>query len=262
MAKFPKVKLEKLEISKIVCGTNPFLGISHFTVSRDLFLKEYFTADRVVEIMSYLQEEFGVNAVISSPRDEIAQAIEKVEEETGERYQWLCTPSNSRVTARGLERDLHQQIQWCADNGVAVCMPHRSYTDQHMVVAEGRIDGIEDYLAQIRDLGMVPGLSTHYYETLKIVKKRDYDVSLVVQPVNTLGFQSNIEVNTLANIIRSFDRQVIAIKPFAAGRLLPEVGLNFTLNNIKENDLVAMGVDNIQNADYDCQVALGILGLE
>ncbi len=253
------IRLENLEISKIVCGTNPFLGISHFTISRDMFLREFFTVDRIAEVMGYVMEEFGINACISSPRDEIYKAINRVEEELGTRYLWICTPSATRETAVGLEPDLHQQIQWCADHQVSVCMPHRSYTDNNLHVAERRIIGIEPYLAQIRDLGMVPGLSTHYYETLQIVREREYDVSLVIQPLNTLGFQSNIEVNTLAGMIKHSPKQVLAIKPFAAGRLLPEVGLQFVFSNIKKNDIVACGFDSIQNADYDCQLALELL---
>jgi hypothetical protein len=47
---------------------------------------------------------------------------------------------------------------------------------------------------------------------------------------------------------------VIAIKPFAAGRVLPEVGLTYVLNAIRPTDFVAVGVGNIHEADYDCQL--------
>ncbi|GAB4305120.1 MAG: hypothetical protein Kow0069_00450 [Promethearchaeota archaeon] len=259
MARVPKVRLENLELSRLVCGTNPFLGISHFTPSRDLLLREYFTAERIAEVVGYVLEEFGVNAVISSPRDEIHSAIETVEREVGERLHWICTPSDQRVTAAGLEADLSQQIRWCAERGVSVCMPHRSFTDAHLHAATNEITGLEPHLAQIRDLGMVPGLSTHYHETLRVVARRKYDVALVVQPINPLGFMCNLEVNSLAKTIRASSVQVLAIKPFAAGRVLPEVGLPFVLNSIKPNDFVACGFDGLPNADYDCQLFLELL---
>jgi hypothetical protein len=250
----PKVDLESMSISRLVCGTNAFCGISHFTVSRDMFLREYLTQDRIVEIMTFILQEFGVNAIISSPRDHIYEAIQTVQKETGEKYHWICTPSSARETATDLPPNMAGQVQWCADHEVSVCMPHRSYTDAKMDTMTMEIEGIEEILADIRDHGMIPGLSTHYYDVIRICDLRNYDVSLIVQPLNVQGFQSNIEVNTLIAAIHGTKRQILNIKPLAAGRIEPEIGLNFSLNNIKPNDFVACGFSCIQDADYDCQL--------
>ncbi|MHA1820134.1 MAG: hypothetical protein ACTSU2_06170 [Promethearchaeota archaeon] len=256
----PRVKLENLELSRLVCGTNPFLGISHFTKSRNMFLKEYFSdVNKIFEITSYLFEEYGVNCIVSSPRDKIYEVVKKMEKEFGEPYYWLCTPSDNRITAKGLSRDLKSQIKWCAEHNVAVCMPHRSWTDTNLNPKEKKIKDLKKYTNLIRDLGMIPGVSTHYFESLQAVEKNNYDVPLIIQPLNTIGFQSNIEVNTLITHIKSTKRQILVIKPMAAGRLIPEVGLNFAFNNIKENDFVACGFDNLQNADYDAQLVDEIL---
>ena len=161
----PKIPLEgeNLEISRLVCGTNAFCGISHFTTSRDLFLSQYFSdVNKIAEIMSFLAEEFGVNACISSPRDSIAKAIEIVENETGLQYNWICSPSGTRQTAGGMPAELSKQIDWCADHNVKVCMPHRSWTDFQIDGAKLEIRDLPEVTAYIRDKGMVPGLSTHY----------------------------------------------------------------------------------------------------
>lgn len=255
----PTIKLEQLEVSRLICGSNPFCAISHFSVSRDMFFEEFFTLDRVAEIMGYVLEEFGVNAIVSSPREKIAKAIDIVEEETGTRYIWFCTPSGSRETVKGLEKDILNQVRWCADNGVEVCMPHRSYTDAYINTATRVIEGYPEIAAAIRDMGMIPGLSTHYYESIQIADQRGYDAPVIIQPLNTLGFQSDIEVNTLIKAINSTRKQIINIKPLAAGRIIPEIGLDFCFNNIKENDFVCCGFDNIQSADYDCQLVEKIL---
>jgi hypothetical protein len=250
----PKVNLENLEISRFVCGTNPFVGISHFTKSHDEFFQELFSDDqKVAEIMLYMCQEFGVNACISSPRDNIAKAIESIEKETGQPYYWICTPSQ-RKTTPNIQEELQDQIQWCADHHVAVCMPHRSYTDNYINLAKNEIAGLPEITAAIRDLGMIPGLSTHNWETIRVVQNNKYDISLIVQPLNPVGFLCGLEVNDLARFIRNSKIQVINIKPLAAGRVLPEVGLEFCFNNIKPNDFVACGVCCIQDADYDCQI--------
>jgi hypothetical protein len=248
----PKTKLEKLELCRFVCGSNPFVGISHFTKSRDMFFSNYYHEPvKIAEIMSYLMEEFGVNAIISSPRDEIYAAIQIVEKELGQKFHWICTPSG-RATAKDISDNIYHQIQWCVDHHVSVCMPHRSYTDSHYL--DGRIDGIEPILAKIRDSGMIPGLSTHYHEVIRIVKDQKYDVKLIIQPVNTISFQSNIEINTLCEMIQSTKIQILAIKPMAAGRLLPEAGLPFSLSNIKPNDFITAGFASLEDADYDAQI--------
>lgn len=250
----PKIKLENLDISRLVCGSNAFCGISHFTISRDIFLREYLTLDRIVEIMTFIQQEFGVNAIISSPRDHIYEAIQRVQKETGEQFHWICSPSTARETATDLPPTMPGQVQWCADHDVSVCMPHRSYTDAKMDTMAMKIEGIEEIIADIRDKGMIPGLSTHYYDAIRICDHRKYDVKLIVQPLNVQGFQSNIEVNTLINAIKNTKIQILNIKPLAAGRIEPEIGLNFSFNNIKDNDFVACGFSCIQDADYDCQI--------
>jgi hypothetical protein len=257
----PKVRLEGLEISRLVCGSNPFCGISHFTMSRDMFFNEYLTLDRIVEIMTFVQQEFGVNAIISSPRDHIYNAIQRVQKETGEKFHWICSPSPARETATDLPPTMAGQVQWCADHEVSVCMPHRSFTDAKMDTSPNvlEIRGLKPILADIRDKGMIPGLSTHYYDAIRISHHQKYDVALIVQPLNVLGFQSNIEVNSLVNTIRNTSIQILNIKPLAAGRVEPEIGLNFCFNNIKPNDFVACGFGCMQDADYDCQLVERLL---
>ncbi len=216
-----------------------------------MFYRDYFTVDVIAEIMAYIMEEYGVNAIISSPRDNIKEAIDKVEKQTGRRYIWICSPSE-RDTAKGCGQTIFDQIKWCADNHVSVCMPHRSWTDAYMNTAKAVIEGgLPEITAAIRDHGMIPGLSTHYYEAISICRQQKYDVKLIVQPLNVLGFQSNIEVNTLVSSIKGTQIQILNIKPMAAGRVLPEIGLNFCFNNIKDNDLVAAGFSSMHDADYD-----------
>jgi hypothetical protein len=255
----PKVSLENLSISRLICGTNPFVGISHFTESHDLFFKELFQdQQKIAEIMLYMAQEFGVNACISSPRDEIVKAIAYCEKETGQPYYWICTPSQ-RKTTPNIKEALQDQIQWCADHHVAVCMPHRSYTDAYIDVSKQEIRDLPEITALIRDLHMIPGLSTHYHETLQICAMRKYDVKLMTQPLNPDGFMCTIEANDLASKIRGSRIQIINIKPLAAGRIMPEVGLTFSYSSIKPNDFVTVGACCVQDADYDCQIVERLL---
>nr|HPO10090.1 hypothetical protein [bacterium] len=65
---FPKVSIEGIEISRLICGTNTFFGYSHFSPARDTFLVRHFTIDRIVEVMETLADA-GINAIMSSPNE-------------------------------------------------------------------------------------------------------------------------------------------------------------------------------------------------
>ncbi|MHA1371124.1 MAG: hypothetical protein ACTSRA_15590, partial [Promethearchaeota archaeon] len=246
---FPRVKLESLELSKIVCGTNQFIGITHRANPIDIWLhKRRFRDPRTVaDFFIYLVQEHGINCIVSSPREKLYRALEITERETGERMHWLCTPSIRR-SVRGLECDIFKQIDWCADHGVEVCMPHRIYTDlvinkEDLTIGGTAFDDLKgrermsakvivwaihlytgipvasikgmwqfsypEISARIRDRGMIPGLSTHYVESIKAVEKNGYDASLVIQPLNLLGYQSNTDPDELVKVIRNTKLQIL-----------------------------------------------------
>ena len=245
----PKISIENLELSKIICGTNQFVGITHRANPIDMLihLRKFKDPKTVAKFMLHLFQEHGVNCTISSPREKIYKAIKIVENETGEKYHWICSPSE-RKTVKNLAPDIMKQIDWCAEKEVSVCIPHRSYTDKAIdkekLIIGGGDSGFIPYpeiSAYIRDKGMIPGLSCHYIEVLKAVEKNNYDAPLVVQPLNKKGFQSNAKPEVLIKAIQSTKVHIINIKPMAAGRIKPQEGLEFCLNNIKENDFLAIG---------------------
>ncbi len=254
----PKIPLERLQISRFICGTNPFVGISHHGLRDIKFKIHYHNVKRVEEIMLFLAQEHGVNACISSPRDNIAHAVKTVERETGQPFYWICTPSR-RITAKGLKPDIFMQIQWCADHQASVCAPHRNYTDNALNLEKRIIEGVEEILSTIRDKGMITGLTCHSAEVIGIVEERKYDVPVVVQPLNPIGFQSNVKPDHLANIIQKTKLQIIAIKPMAAGRISPEEGLSFAIKHVKSTDFVTCGFNNFAAAKYDLPIVEKLL---
>jgi len=246
----PKISLENLKLSKIICGTNQFVGITHRYNPIDMLahLIRFRKVEKIAKFMLHLAQEHGVNCTISSPRDKVYEAIKIVEKETGEPFYWICSPSHSRKTAKGLKSNIFKQIDWCADRNIAVCIPHRSYTDWALDEENLTIGGnhpkrppFPEVSNYIRDKGMIPGLSCHFPKVIEACEKNNYDVKLIVQPLNKIGFQSPVEPSKLIKIIQNTKIQIINIKPMAAGRINPREGISFCLKNIKENDLLAVG---------------------
>jgi hypothetical protein len=60
-------------------------------------------------------------------------------------------------------------------------------------------------------------------------------------------------------MIREFPKPIIIIKPLAAGRLMPEQGIPFVLNNIKDSDSIALGVMSPEEVEEDVTIFLDTL---
>lgn len=256
MNRFPTTDIGGIEISRLVCGSNPFFGYSHFSHARDTWLKKYFTVDRIAEVLHACVEE-GINAVVSGMEERMGQAIEKVREVTGVHVNWICTPGGMTLD------ECLDGVRWCADHHVEICMPHPSYTDNNLLIAETRIRGAERITELVRELGMVPGFSTHRPETVTVGDRAGYDIETYIQPYNPIGFLCAVETDWACRIINGTPKPIICIKPLAAGRVLPPTGLGFVYNSVKPNDTVACGFMSPEEAQEDIGIARQILaGLE
>lgn len=258
----PKVSVENIQFSKIVCVTNQFVGITHRPNPFGIYahLRRFRNPETVAKFMIYLFQEHGINCCLSSPRDKIYEAIKITEKEIGEKFHWICSPSMRR-TAKDLPRDVFKQVDWCMERHVSICLMQRGYVDHAINKDEKVIGGYQpeyppypEISAYIRDKGMVPGLTSHFHETLIAAEENDYDAPVIVIPFNKIGFINTTSIDELKELIQKTKRQIIAIKPMAAGRIPPKEGLKFTLNNIKDNDLMAIGFGKFEYCVEDGKI--------
>jgi hypothetical protein len=95
--------------------------------------------------------------------------------------------------------------------------------------------------AMTRERGMLPGLSTHMPETVPYADESNLDVATYIQIYNAIGFLMQVEVDWVHRIIQRAKHPVLSIKPLAAGRVLPLVGLAFAWSTIRDQDMVSIG---------------------
>ena len=246
---FPTTRIEKYEVSRLLCGTNTFYGDSHFSHAKDVWLRRYFTQERIVEVMCRFAEH-GVNGVVSIPRPDLKAAIDEVERRTGVHMLTFATPGGED------EDDLMDGVRLSRDLGCEFCLPHTGYTDQRIVAAERCLVGFDRALPLIRQCGMVPGLSTHRPEAITVGDAGNYDLATYIQPYNPIGFLCSIETDWLSHIIRQTRKPVIIIKPLGAGRVMPPTGLRFVYSTIKPIDTVCIGTMSPEEVDEDVRIAL------
>jgi len=249
MAKLPTTNIGGLEVSRMLCGSNQFMGYSHFSAARDAWFKKYFTVERMVEVMAVC-DSYGVNAIVSGPEEKIYKSIQELERQTGSHWIWFCTPTPSAGD---------DEVKWCADHGAEFCMPHTCWTDARLNVRDCRIEDYDRLAEMIRNHGMIPGLSTHRPEAITIADTAGHDVETYIQPFNVMGFLCAVETDWMANVIQNAKKPVICIKPFAAGRLMVKPGLEFVYNNCKPSDTCCAGFMSPEEADEDIRIALEVL---
>jgi hypothetical protein len=138
-------------------------------------------------------------------------------------------------------------------------MPHQGVTDRLLDRMYGVVRDIDRYTAMIRERGMIPGLSTHMPEAVVISDKTGIDVETYIQIYNAAGFLMQVEADWVMRIIRNAKKPVMTIKPLAAGKLLPPVGLAFSWNTIRDQDMVTIGTTTPDEAREVIDLSLDFL---
>jgi hypothetical protein len=84
-------------------------------------------------------------------------------------------------------------------------------------------------------------------------------VETYVQIFNCLGFMMQVEIESVIRIIHQAKKPVMTIKPMAAGRTTPYVGLTFNWNVLRPIDMVTVGVLSKYEAEEDIEISLAAL---
>ena len=242
MKAFPRTQIENLSVPRLIIGTNWLMGYSHTSAAQDRFIKQLQTRERIADILQVFFES-GINAVLGGlPSDQhFVDALHDVEDRTGSPSIWIGTP-HFDLSGTDEGRDINmRRLDAFAEKGCTICGPHQATTDALLDRRARRIRDIEPITEAIRERGMIPFLSTHMPETPIYADETGIDVASYIQIYNAAGFLMQIEIDWVHRMIWNRQKPVIAIKPLAAGRLQPLVGLAFSWATIREQDMVCIG---------------------
>jgi hypothetical protein len=255
---FPRTIVGGVSLPRLLIGTNWFLGWSHTSLARDNFIKEYQTRERIVAMLNVFLE-YGIDAVMAPLSPHLDNSIREVEQQAGQRITRIYTPSFDLNPDAAPADRAEAVIDQCAALGATFCMPHQSVTDALLDRRAGVIRDLDQYTHMIRTRGMIPGLSTHMPETVIYADRMGADVETYIQPYNSAGFLMQVEADWVMKIIREAKKPVMTIKPLAAGRILPVVGLAFVWNTIRDQDMVAIGTTTPAEVREVVELSLDLL---
>jgi hypothetical protein len=220
---------------------------------------ETMTVSRLADILEVFLKA-GVDTLYGiTPDQKLLQSIEEAQQRTGKRLITLSIPSLPLEDTPAAKTEAARKLDELAKLGVRICMPHQNTTDAFVNRRTKSLAGIAPYLAMIRERGMIPGLSTHMPETPIYADATGLDVATYIQIYNAAGFLMQIEVDWVHRAIWNAKKPVIAIKPLAAGRLMPLVGLSFAWSTLRDIDMVCVGTNSAREAEEVIEISLAIL---
>jgi hypothetical protein len=257
MTKFPRTTVGGISVPRLICGTNWFLGYSHTSSAKDLLIRELFDTPakmaRVVEVFA----RRGCNAVMGPLSEFVSEALVESEQRTGSPMIWICTPGHTDADKPDAWRPA---VDAAKKLGAAFCFPHQCITDPRIDLVNRRLDPeLSEYLNYVREMEMIPGLSTHTPDAIICADASGADVESYTLPYNCAGFLCHVETDWAQKVIHEAHKPVMTIKPLAAGRVLPPTGLSFVWNTIRDCDMVTVGTMSTYEAEEVIEISLACL---
>jgi len=258
---FPRTTVAGVSLSRMIIGTNWILGYSHTTAAADEMIR---TRNRAPEAISDILEAFlesGVDTIMVEMhgRRAVLDALKRAEDRSGKRIIRVDTPVINVDDSPAARREADAAIAESARNGAAFCLPHHSSVEQLVSKNARAIPRLPDYLSMIREHGMIPGLSAHMPELVVFSDLNGYDVETYIQIYNSAGFLMQVEIEYVHSIIWGAHKPVMTIKPMAAGRVSPFVGLTFAFATIRDCDMVTVGCLTPQEAREDVEIGMAAI---
>jgi hypothetical protein len=258
MDKFPRTTVGGVSLPRLIAGSNWFLGYSHTSLSKDRFIKEHQTRKRIAQILSVFLNN-GIDAVMGPPSELLEQATREAEQKSGLKMIRIVTPIFNLLKGGDPAADPEKMFDICQRIGATFCLPHQAVTDALIDRMAGKICNIDRYTRMIRDLGMIPGLSSHMPEAVIYADRQQADVETYLQIYNAAGFLMQVEADWVMRVIQRAKKPVMIIKPLAGGRLLPVVGLSFVWSTNREQDMVVIGTSTPDEVKEVVDISLDLL---
>jgi hypothetical protein len=255
---FPRTTVGDISLPRLLIGTNWFLGYSHTSQAKSQFIKDFQTAQRIAEVIEVFVRA-DIDAVLGPCSPLLEEGIKRAEDSTGRAIIRILTPSFNIVPGGPPEQEPERVFDYTKELGATFCLPHQCVTDALLDRMSKEIRHLDRYTQMIRERDMIPGLSTHMPESVIYADRQGADVETYIQIYNAAGFLMQVEVDWIMQVIQKAEKPVMTIKPLAAGKLLPVVGMTYVWNTIRDQDMVTIGCTTPDEAKEIIDLSLDLL---
>lgn len=250
-AALPAIRLGQHEVSRLVLGSNPLAGASHFNPILDGHMREWMTPDRVMEILRRC-EKAGYRAWQLHTDPKLLDCLRRYKAEGGKMHAFSLSDY----------KDPKGSIPSLAKAGLIGIVHHGERTDIHF--RERKMDEVNEFLKAVRDTGLLAGVSTHNPAVIDFIEGKGWDVDFYMTCVyrrNRTPDEQRAELGEavvgepyyekdperMCKMIRQARKTCFAFKILAAGRNIraPQAvdrAFRFTFENIKAQDGIIIGM--------------------
>ncbi|MCU0914496.1 MAG: hypothetical protein MUC88_08045 [Planctomycetes bacterium] len=236
-----QVLIGQRTFSKVICGTNPFYGHSHFSEARNAEYLGRFDDETIARTIRACVRR-GVNTVESSANQRILSILATLRQDTSPPLHFVGT---TRIDETSDMKSHQRKLAFLIENRADICVVHSQYVDRPGKA--GSIEGLEPLIEQIHAAGLLAGISTHRVRTIEWCETQGYEIDTYMFPLNTSGFvypgyDGSESVRDRVDVVRGVSKPFILIKALGAGRIPPNEGLQFLAEHAKPNDLISLGL--------------------
>lgn len=248
----PTVDFCDIPTSRLIVGSNPFCGKSHYSPRDDGEMREYFDDERILETLFACEEE-GLT-VFQMRGDERFTRIAERYFRAGGKMRWF-TQNDPGLTP------YEDNIRAVVAAGASAVYLHGTVTDR--LFDGGNIAEIERLLRFIKDQGVPCGLGTHMPTVIEFAERQGWENDFYMASVFNLSrperrndtplpdengeafFDSDRE--KMFRAVRATKKPCLVLKILGAGRLCltPEAtdeAFRLAFASIKPQDTVIVGL--------------------
>ncbi len=250
----PTVKFGKTDITRLIIGSNPFYGYSHFNRIYDQLMREWYTQDRKMEVLRAC-ERHGINTWQLHYNDQPIDDFKRYRAGGGRMNLILLADFELMKNPK----PLLPQVAKLEPLGIA---HHGGWTDNRF--RDGQKALVREFCKMVRDTGVMVGVSTHNPAVVDTIESEGWDVDYYQTclyrvsrtpgearaqygeaPIGEIYMERDPE--RMCKMIRQTRKPCLAFKLFGAGRTINspeqiERAFRFAFTNIKPGDAVIVGM--------------------
>jgi len=253
ISRLPTVKFGPSEITRLIIGSNPFYGYSHFNRILDAHMREYYTQDKKLEVLKSAERN-GVGTWQLHYNDQPLADYLRYREEGG-KMNIVLLADFALMTNPTILPDVVAKMK---PLGVA---HHGNRTDERF--RAGEKGKVKEFCKMVRDTGVMVGVSAHNPAVFDVIESEGWDVDYYqtcLYRVSRTADEARSEFGEatvgetymerdperMCRMIRATRKPCLAFKVFGAGRSIDsaesrEKAVRFALSNIKPTDAIIVG---------------------
>jgi len=236
MPTMPTTTIGPLTVSRFIVGGNPFSGNSHWSAERSAQMRHWWTSSRIKECLREC-EDLGVNTLVARGDNHIQRLLLEYWDEGGQ-IQWIAQTAPER-------KSIEANIRQICGTGAKSCYLHGGMADG--IFRDGDPEVMRDWVALIKELGMVAGLASHNWEYPLRAEEMDLGCDYYLCCFYDLygrggEYYEEEDRQAMIRTIQQIEKPCVAYKILAAGRNEPEPAFEFAFEHIKPADPVCVGV--------------------